>query len=74
MNPDKTKAIEDAFKKPHTIKTGNRITMTCHTRQDAQLLGKWKGLQEKGTYTQNPLPDCFTSTTWKIPMTKNLKT
>ena len=45
-------------------KIGNRITKTCKTRTDALLLGKWKGIQGSGTYTQNPLPECFTHSTW----------
>ena len=54
-------AIKEAFKIPPTIKLGNRITKTCKTREEALILGKWKGLQNKGTYTQKPLPKCFTN-------------
>ena len=65
MTPDEQKAITDAFNLNTEHRNGNRITMTCKTRIDALLLGKWKGIQGKGTYTQNPLPECFTNTTWK---------
>ena len=58
-------AIKEAFKIPPTIKLCNRITITCKTWEDALLLGKWKGLQNNGTYTQKPLPECFTNNTWK---------
>ena len=65
MNTDEKEAIGEAFKLPIIHKTGNRLTITCKTRTYAVLQGKWKGVQEKGTFTQNPLPECFTNTTWK---------
>ena len=65
MTTEEKKAIVDAINLPITKKIGYRLTITCKTRKDALLLGKWKGIQNKGTYTRNPLPECFTNTTWK---------
>ena len=57
-------AIEKAFMEGVEEKTGNRIEIVCETREDALMLAKWKGNQRSGTYTQNPLPECFTHITW----------
>ena len=64
MTKDEKKAITEAFNIHIEEKIGNRLTMTCKSRTDALLRGKWKGIQRSGTYTQNPLPECFTITTW----------
>ena len=64
MTTDEKEAIKEAFNLPIIYKFGNRLNITCKTRKDAILLGKWKGIQGRGTYTQNPLPECFTNTTW----------
>ena len=64
MSKDKEKAIAEAFTEKIERKTGNRITIICKTRKDALLLAKWNGIQNSGTYTQNPLPACFTDLTW----------
>ena len=65
MAIDEKQAIKEAFNLPILYKIGNWLTITCKTRKDAILLGKWKGIQGRGTYTQNPLPECFTNATWK---------
>ena len=65
MTEEEKEAIKEAFKIPPSIKLGNRITISCKTKEEALILGKWKGLQNKGIYTQNPLPECFTDNTWK---------
>ena len=62
MTKVEKEAIKEAFKNHIVRPTAYRITITCRTRKEAVLLGKWKGM--KGTYTQNPLPDCFTDITW----------
>ena len=64
MNDKEKDAITEAFKGRIEEKFGNRIEITCKTRKDALMLAKWKGNQRSGTYTQNPLPDCFTHITW----------
>ena len=64
MTLDEQNAITEAFNLNTKHMEGNRITITCKTRKDAQLLGNWKGIRRTGTYTQNPLPDCFTDITW----------
>ena len=64
MTNDEKKAITEAFTRRIEEKFGNRLTITCGTRTDAILLGKWKGIQSSGTYTQNPLPECLTDVTW----------
>ena len=58
MDEDETKAMEAAFAINVEKKQGNRITITCKTRQDALLLAKRTGIQQKGTYSLNSLPDC----------------
>ena len=58
MTTDEKEAIKEAFNLPIQHKIGNRLTITCKTRKDAILLGKWKGIQGRGTYTPNPLPEC----------------
>ena len=62
MTDEEKEAITEAFKKPMARSTVNKLMITCRTRKEAVLLGRWKGMQ--GTYTQNPLPDCFTDKTW----------
>ena len=64
MNNQEKDAIEKAFMEGVEEKTGNRIEIVCKTREDALMLAKWKGNQTYGTYTQNPLPECFTHITW----------
>ena len=64
MSTDEEQAIKEALNIHIEHKMGNRINITCKTRDDALLLGKWKGIQGSGTYTQNPLPECFTHITW----------
>ena len=64
MNNQEKDAIKKAFMGSIEEKFGNRIEIICETRQDALMLAKWKGNQRSGTYTQNPLPDCFTHITW----------
>ena len=64
MTEDEQRAITEAFTGRMEEKIGNRLTITCGTRKDALLLAKWKGIQSSGTYTQNPLPECFTDVTW----------
>ena len=59
MSQNEAKAIKDAFEAEIKRKPGNKIIVTCKTRKDALLLAKWKGIQEKGTYSLNPLPECF---------------
>ena len=62
MTGTEKEAIKEAFKNNVVRQSAYRIIVTCRTRKEAVLLGKWKGI--KGTYTQNPLPDCFTDKTW----------
>ena len=64
MNEHEIKAIKDAFGIEIKKKPGNKITVTCKTREDALLLAKWTGIQERGTYSLNPLPECFIKLTW----------
>ena len=64
MDTEKERAIKEAFAERVEKKPGNKITITCKTRSDALLVAKWNGIQNSGTYTQNPLPDCFTELTW----------
>ena len=64
MNTQEKEAIKEAFLEGVEEKTGNRIEILCKTRDDALLLANWKGNQTYGTYTQNPLPACFTHLTW----------
>ena len=59
MSPEEAKAIKGAFESNIQTKFGNKIIIICKTREDAVLLSKWKGIQEKGTYTLKPLPECL---------------
>jgi hypothetical protein len=59
MNTEEAKAIKGAFESDIKRKTGNKIIVICKTREEALLLSKWKGIQEKGIYTLNPLPECL---------------
>ena len=65
MSANEAKAIKDSFEAEIKRKSGNKIIVTCKTRKDALLLAKWKGIQEKGTYSLNPLPECFINLTGK---------
>ena len=49
MGADEAKAIKDSFEAEIKRTPGNKIIVTCKTREDALLLAKWKGIQEKGT-------------------------
>ena len=64
INEHEIKAIKDAFGIEIKKKPGNKITVTCKTREDALLLAKWTGIQERGTYSLNPMPECFIKLTW----------
>ena len=64
MSKEEQKAMEEAFKLNNKHMGGNRITVICKTRTDAIIIGNWKGVQKMGTYSLNPLPDCFTDITW----------
>ena len=64
MDTDETKAMKAACAIKVERKQGNRVTITCETRDDALLLAKWKGNQQKGAFSLNPLPECFTNLKW----------
>ena len=64
MDQDETKAMKAACAINVERKQGNRITITCETRDHALLLAKWTGNQQKGAYSLNPLPECFTKLKW----------
>ena len=64
MNENEIRAIKDAFGIEVKKKPGNRITVTCKTRVDALLLAKWTGIQERGAYSLNPMPECLINLKW----------
>ena len=64
MDADETKAMKTACAIKVERKQGNRITITCEIRDDALLLAKWTGNQQKGAYSLNPLPECFINLKW----------
>ena len=64
MNSDETTAMKAACTINVERKPGNKITITCQTREDALLLAKWKGNQQRGAYSLNPLPDCIYNLKW----------
>ena len=45
-----------AFKNTKTKLPGNRLKLTCISREEAETLGNWKGIPAKKNYTQQPIP------------------
>jgi hypothetical protein len=64
MDTNEANAIKGSFDAEIKRKPGNKIIVTCKTREDALLLAKWKGIQEKGIYTLNALPECLINLKW----------
>ena len=64
MNSDEATAMKAACEIKVERKQGNKITITCKTRDDAVLLAKWTGIQQRGAYSLNPLPDCIYNLKW----------
>ena len=64
MSPEEATAMKAACEIEVEKKQGNKITITCKTREDALLLAKWKGNQQKGAYSLNPLPDLINNLNW----------
>ena len=64
MSPEEATAMKAACEIEVEKKQGNKITITCKTREDALLLAKWKGNQKKGAYSLNPLPDLINNLNW----------
>jgi len=64
MDSDEATAMKAACTINVERKPGNKITITCKTREDALLLAKWKGNQQRGAYSLNPLPDCIYNLKW----------
>ena len=64
MDSDEATAMKAACTINVERKPGNKITITCQTREDALLLAKWKGNQQRGAYSLNPLPDCIYNLKW----------
>ena len=64
MDSDEATAMKAACAIKVERKQGNRITITCKTRDDALLLAKWTGNQQKSAYSLNPLPDCIYNLKW----------
>ena len=64
MDSDEATAMKAACAINVERKQGNKITITCKTRDDALLLAKWTGNQQKSAYSLNPLPDCIYNLKW----------
>ena len=64
MSSEEATAMKAACEIEVEKKQGNKITITCKTREDALLLAKWKGNQQKGAYSLNPLPDLINNLNW----------
>ena len=64
MDTNEANAIKGSFDADIKRKPGNKIIVTCKTREDALLLAKWKGIQKKGIYTLNALPECLINLKW----------
>ena len=64
MSSEEATAMKAACEINVDRKQGNKITITCKTRDDALLLAKWTGIQQKGAYSLNPLPDLINNLNW----------
>ena len=64
MNSEEATAMKAACERNVERKQGNMITITCKTKDDALLLAKWTGNQQKGAYSLNPLPDLINNLNW----------
>ena len=63
MNENEIKAIKDAFEK-EIKKACQQNYCNLQNHRKPLLLAKWTGIQESGTHSLNPLPECFTNLTW----------
>ena len=54
MSNDEQDIIKREYKNKIKEPTENRLKLTCDTRVEAKILGKWKGITNKNTYTKEP--------------------